>query len=104
MEYDDKLHFQLIGRRVHDFRMDRGLTQEGLAEAAELSVPYVSHIERRKRKPAFQPLSGLPLHWGSRWIPYCWCGSLMCEFQSNGVPVPEERCAHSNANGVAVPF
>ena len=27
-----------------------------------------------------------------------------CEFQSNGVPVPEERCAHSNANGVAVPF
>ena len=38
MEYDDKLHFQLIGRRVHDFRMDRGLTQEGLAEAAELSV------------------------------------------------------------------
>ena len=41
MEYDDKLDFQLIGRRVHDFRMDRGLTQEGLAEAAELSVPYV---------------------------------------------------------------
>ena len=33
-------------------------------------------------------------------------GSLhdICEFQSNGVPVPEERCAHSNANGVAVPF
>ena len=29
---------------------------------------------------------------------------LTCEFQSNGVPVPEERCAHSNANGVAVPF
>ena len=29
---------------------------------------------------------------------------LRCEFQSNGVPVPEERCAHSNANGVAVPF
>lgn len=27
-----------------------------------------------------------------------------CEFQSNGAPVPEERCAHSNANGVAVPF
>ena len=29
---------------------------------------------------------------------------LFCEFQSNGAPVPEERCAHSNANGVAVPF
>ena len=56
MEYDDKLDFQLIGRRVHDFRMDRGLTQEKLAEAAELSVPYVSHIERGKRKPAFRLL------------------------------------------------
>ena len=50
MEYDDKLDFQLIGRRVRDFRMDRGLTQEKLAEAAELSVPYVSHIERGKKK------------------------------------------------------
>ena len=29
---------------------------------------------------------------------------FVCEFQSNGAPVPEERCAHSNANGVAVPF
>lgn len=30
--------------------------------------------------------------------------AVMCKFQSNGAPVPEERCAHSNANGVAVPF
>ena len=36
-------------------------------------------------------------------IPESWKTSK-CEFQSNGVPVPEERCAHSNANGVAVPF
>lgn len=50
MEYDDKLDFRLIGRRVRDFRMDRGLTQEGLAEGAELSVPYVSNIERGKKK------------------------------------------------------
>lgn len=40
MEYDDELDFRLIGRRVRDFRMERGLTQEGLAEAAGLSVPY----------------------------------------------------------------
>ena len=51
MEYEEKLDFQLIGRRVRDFRMDCGLTQEKLAEAAELSVPYVSHIERGKQKP-----------------------------------------------------
>ena len=40
MEYEEKLDFQLIGRRVRDFRMDCGLTQEKLAEAAELSVPW----------------------------------------------------------------
>lgn len=50
MKYEDKLDFQLIGRRVRDFRQIRGLTQEKLAEAAELSVPYVSHIERGKKK------------------------------------------------------
>ena len=50
---------------------------------------------------------------GKYWIPVfnilektCWVtlAHPKCEFQSNGVPVPEERCAHSNANGVAVPF
>lgn len=50
MEYEDKLDFQLIGRRVRDFRQMRGLTQEKLAEEVELSVPYVSHIERGKKK------------------------------------------------------
>lgn len=56
MEYDDELDFRLIGRRVRDFRMERGLTQEGLAEAAGLSVPYVSHIERGARKASISTL------------------------------------------------
>lgn len=56
MEYDDELDFRLIGRRVRDFRLDRGLTQEKLAEAAELSVPYVSHIERGARKASINTL------------------------------------------------
>ena len=55
-EYDDGLDFKLIGRRVRDFRQMRGLTQEKLAEAAELSVPYVSHIERGARKASISTL------------------------------------------------
>ena len=39
---------------------------------------------------------------GTKWFVEAKEGA--CEFQSNGAPVPEERCAHSNANGVAVPF
>lgn len=50
MEYDDELDFRLIGRRVRDFRRMHGMTQENLAEKADLSVPYVSHIEHGKKK------------------------------------------------------
>ena len=46
MEFDDALDFRLIGRKVRDYRKMRGMTQEKLAEAAAVSVPYVSHIER----------------------------------------------------------
>ena len=56
MEYDDELNFRLIGHRVRDFRLDRNLTQEKLAEMAGLPVPYVSHIERGSRKASISTL------------------------------------------------
>ena len=34
-----------IGQRIRDIRKQRGYTQEALAEAANLSASYVSHIE-----------------------------------------------------------
>ena len=34
-----------IGQRIRDIRKQRGYTQEALAEAADLSASYVSHIE-----------------------------------------------------------
>jgi transcriptional regulator with XRE-family HTH domain len=34
-----------IGRRIRITRMNRGLTQEQLAEATELSASYVSYLE-----------------------------------------------------------
>lgn len=42
MEYDPD--FREIGRRVRRLRKEHSLTQEALAEAAGISVPYVSHI------------------------------------------------------------
>ena len=50
MEYDFTPNFGEIGRRVRKFREERCLTQEALAEAAGVSVPYVSHIERGIKK------------------------------------------------------
>ena len=56
MEYDFTPNFGEIGRRVRKFREERCLTQEALAEAAGVSVPYVSHIERGIKKPGLGTL------------------------------------------------
>ena len=42
-----------LGERVREQRRTRGLTQEALAEALDLSVAYVSLIERGGRNPPF---------------------------------------------------
>jgi transcriptional regulator with XRE-family HTH domain len=42
-----------LGERIRDQRRHRGLTQEALAEALELSVAYISLIERGGRNPPF---------------------------------------------------
>ena len=40
------LDFQRMGGQIRAVRQSQGLTQAQLAEEAELSVPYLSHVER----------------------------------------------------------
>ena len=42
-----------LGERVREQRRNRGLTQEALAETLDLSVAYVSLIERGGRNPPY---------------------------------------------------
>lgn len=42
-----------LGDRIRNLRRKRGLTQEDLAEALDLSVAYVSLIERGGRNPPY---------------------------------------------------
>jgi transcriptional regulator with XRE-family HTH domain len=42
-----------LGDRVREQRRSRGMTQEALAEALDLSVAYVSLIERGGRNPPY---------------------------------------------------
>ena len=42
-----------LGENVRARRRERGLTQEALAEALDLSVAYVSLIERGGRNPPY---------------------------------------------------
>jgi transcriptional regulator with XRE-family HTH domain len=42
-----------LGERVRSIRQQRGLTQERLAESLDLSVAYLSLIERGGRNPPY---------------------------------------------------
>jgi transcriptional regulator with XRE-family HTH domain len=43
---------QLFGRRLRDLRKERNLTQEALAEAADLSGNYISDLELGLKVPS----------------------------------------------------
>lgn len=53
---DLKNHF---GRRLTWLRKQQGLTQESLAEAANVSVDFISLMERGHRAPSFDTLERL---------------------------------------------
>jgi transcriptional regulator with XRE-family HTH domain len=42
-----------LGEKVRAYRHERGLTQEALADSLDLSVAYVSLIERGGRNPPY---------------------------------------------------
>jgi transcriptional regulator with XRE-family HTH domain len=48
-----------LGEKVRSYRHERGLTQEALAETLDLSVAYVSLIERGGRNPPFTTVVGI---------------------------------------------
>nr|HID14285.1 XRE family transcriptional regulator [Anaerolineae bacterium] len=48
-----------FGHRLTRLRKQRGLTQEGLAEAANVSIDFISLMERGQRAPSFDTLDRL---------------------------------------------
>ena len=54
---DSVVDYPQIGQRIKRLRNQRGMTQEALAEAASLSVPYISHLERAVKKGSLETLA-----------------------------------------------
>lgn len=50
------VNYPLIGIRIKETRMQRGISAEELAELANLSSVYISYIENAKRKPSLESL------------------------------------------------
>lgn len=50
------MDYQLLGRRIHELRMQRGWTLQDLAREAKLSLSFMGHIERGTRKPSLETI------------------------------------------------
>ena len=53
------MDYKAIGKRVRAMRKARGYTQEQLAERADISFPFVGHIERGTRVMSIKTLDSL---------------------------------------------
>lgn len=50
------IDYKTIGTQIRRIRLDRGMTQEQLAEAAGVGVTHISHIETGNSIPSLQVL------------------------------------------------
>ncbi len=49
----------IFGKRIRQLRMERRMTQEFLAEAADLDRTYISDVERGKRNVSLKAIQSL---------------------------------------------
>jgi transcriptional regulator with XRE-family HTH domain len=59
-------HRRLLGEAIRAARKDAGLSQEGLAEKADLSTVFISRVERGKESPSVDSLVKIARALGSR--------------------------------------
>ena len=53
------IDYSAVGKRISLIRKNRGMTQEQLAEKAELSNIYISHVENSRSIPSLETLMKL---------------------------------------------
>lgn len=51
-----KINYKSIGSKIKYFRTQQGLSQEELAEFADVSYVYISNIERGEKRPSLTTL------------------------------------------------
>lgn len=50
------MDYEKIGKRIRDLRRQQGYTQDALAEAVDLSAPFISHIERASKRASLETI------------------------------------------------
>lgn len=62
------LDYSDIGKRIRYLRTSKQISQEELAEAAELSVTHISHIETGNTKLSLPTIVKIPMLYLYRWM------------------------------------
>jgi transcriptional regulator with XRE-family HTH domain len=84
----DILDYKAVGSRVRERRMKLNLTQEQLAEKADISPAFVGHIERGEKKASLETMSRLVMGLGTT-MDYlvlginCRCDQQTCELYND---------------------
>ena len=56
---ENTIDYKKLGRRIHDLRCEKGLTQENISDAIGCVTSYMSLIENGKSKPSLLSLLGI---------------------------------------------
>jgi transcriptional regulator with XRE-family HTH domain len=57
-----------LGQVLRRYRLNENLTQEALAERAEMHATYISGLERGQRNPTYSTLDRLLAALGKTWL------------------------------------
>lgn len=61
VKYIPMEHLKSLGRKIGEIRRIKGITQEKLAEKADLTVSYISKIETGKKNPTISTINKISL-------------------------------------------
>lgn len=53
------MNYEMLGKRIRDYRKKLHLTQEQLSETANISLSFLGHIERGSRKASLETIVSL---------------------------------------------
>jgi transcriptional regulator with XRE-family HTH domain len=53
VKHDDNYYYDIVRINIRKYRKEKGLTQQKLADACDLSMDYIAEIESLKRRKSF---------------------------------------------------
>ena len=64
----DTLNFEQIGEKLKKIRLSKNLTQEYIANAADVNTSHISNIENNRVKVSLSVLVQVDIFWNNRFV------------------------------------